>query len=70
MKAKEIRELNDEGLDKALEESRREIFNLRRQAQTGMLQQNSKIRLLRKDIARIETEKTARKLERAKNNKA
>ena len=30
MKAKEIRELNDEGLDKALEESRREIFNLRR----------------------------------------
>ena len=60
MKAKEIRELNDEGLDKALEESRREIFNLRRQAQTGMLQQNSKIRLLRKDIARILTEKTAR----------
>jgi large subunit ribosomal protein L29 len=60
MKAKDIREMNDEGLDKALEESRREIFNLRRQAQTGMLQQNSKIRLLRKDIARIETEKTAR----------
>ena len=60
MKAKEIREMNDEGLDKALEESRREIFNLRRQAQTGMLQQNSKIRLLRKDIARILTEKTAR----------
>ena len=60
MKAKDIREMNDEGLDKALEESRREIFNLRRQAQTGMLQQNSKIRLLRKDIARILTEKTAR----------
>ena len=60
MKAKDIREMNDEGLDKALEDSRREIFNLRRQAQTGMLQQNSKIRLLRKDIARIETEKTAR----------
>ena len=60
MKPKDIREMNDEGLDKALEESRREIFNLRRQAQTGMLQQNSKIRLLRKDIARIETEKTAR----------
>ncbi len=60
MKAKDIREMNDEGLDKALEESRREIFNLRRQAQTGMLQQNSKIRILRKDIARILTEKTAR----------
>lgn len=69
MKAKEIRELNDEGLEKALEESRKEIFNLRRQAQTGMLQKNSQIRLLRKDIARIETEKTARKL-RADNNKA
>ncbi len=60
MKAKEIRELNDEELDKLLGEDRAEIFNLRRQALTGQLQNSSKIRLLRKDIARIETEKTAR----------
>ena len=60
MKAKEIRELTLEEIDRALLDCRKEIFNLRRQAQTGMLQQNSKIRLLRKDIARIETEKTAR----------
>ncbi len=60
MKAKKIRELNDEELDKLLGEDRAEIFNLRRQALTGQLQNSSKIRLLRKDIARIETEKTAR----------
>jgi len=60
MKPSEIRELNDEGLNTALEETRREIFNLRRQLQTGQSNATARIRLLRKDIARIETEKTAR----------
>ena len=60
MKPSEIRELNDEELSKVLEESRREIFNLRRQIQIGQSDNSARIRLLRKDIARIETEKTAR----------
>ena len=60
MKPSEIRELNDEELSKVLEESRREIFNLRRQIQLGQSDNSARIRLLRKDIARIETEKTAR----------
>jgi large subunit ribosomal protein L29 len=61
MKAKEIREMTAEELDRAAEESRREIFNLRLQAQTGQLENPARIRLLRKDVARIETEKTARR---------
>ena len=60
MKPSEIRELNDEELGRVLEESRREMFNLRRQIQIGQANNSARIRLLRKDIARIETEKTAR----------
>lgn len=66
MKAKEIREKTAEELEKLLADSRKEIFNLRRQAVTGQLQNSSQIRILRKDIARIETEKTARALQAAK----
>ncbi|MDD4539666.1 50S ribosomal protein L29 [Oligosphaera ethanolica] len=61
MKAKDIREMTAEELDRAAEESRKEIFNLRLQGQTGQLENPARIRLLRKDVARIETEKTARR---------
>ena len=61
MKAKDIREMTAEELDRAAEESRNEIFNLRLQGQTGQLENPARIRLLRKDVARIETEKTARR---------
>jgi len=62
MKSAEIREKTDEQLDSDLAAFRAEIFDLRRKAKTGMLENSARIRLLRKDIARIETEKTARKL--------
>jgi large subunit ribosomal protein L29 len=61
MKPAEIRDLTPEELTRALEDTRRELFNLRVQAQTGQLENSARIRLLRKDIARIETEMTARK---------
>lgn len=59
-KMKEIREFTDDELNNTEAENRKEIFNLRRQRQTGQLEKCSQIRLLRKDIARIQTEKTAR----------
>jgi len=65
MKASEIRELTDEELLRVEGDNRREIFNLRRQSQTGQLENSARIRLLRKDIARIETEKTARAAKQA-----
>ena len=61
MKPAEIRDMTPEELTRALEEARRELFNLRVQAQTGQLENSARIRLLRKDIARIMTEMTARK---------
>lgn len=60
MKATEIREMTQEELSRSLDENRRELFNLRLQAKTGQLEDTSRIRQIRKDIARILTEKTAR----------
>jgi len=60
MKPAQVHELTAEELDKNLGDNRREAFNLRLQAQTGQLENNARIRLVRRDIARIMTEKTAR----------
>lgn len=60
-KPAEIRDMTPEELDRALAEDRKEIFNLRLQGQTGQLENSARIRLLRKEVARLETEKTARR---------
>lgn len=61
MKAAEIRELTDEELARAVEEHRREALNLRLQAQTGQLENTARIRVVRRELARLETETTARR---------
>ena len=61
MKAKQIREMTEEELARSLRENRREALNLRLQAQTGQLENSARIRLVRRDIARICTETTARR---------
>jgi large subunit ribosomal protein L29 len=61
MKASEIKEMTPEELDRAIEDSRRELFDLRMQAQTGQLEDTSQIRLVRRDIARLLTEDQSRK---------
>ena len=55
MKASAIRDLTPEELRQRREETRRELFNLRVQQSTGQLENPSRIRRLRRDIARIET---------------
>ena len=60
MKAAQIRELTSEELTRQLEEGRREAFNLRMQQQTGQLENTGRILVVRREIARLETEKTAR----------
>jgi large subunit ribosomal protein L29 len=52
--------LTQEELTRQLEECRREAFNLRLQQQTGQLENTGRMRQVRRDIARLETEKTAR----------
>ena len=55
MKAKDIRALSAEDRKKELEGLLREQFNLRMQKATGQLPMNSKLRKVRRDIARIKT---------------
>ena len=61
MKYKEIRELTDEELAKKLEEGRAELFNLRFQMATSQLDNTARVTLVKRDIARIQTEMRARK---------
>ena len=55
MKAKEIRELTDAEAQAKLRDLRQEMFNLRLQQQTARLERASRIREVRKDVARLET---------------
>lgn len=61
MKASDIRELTPLELAKQLNDSRRELLNCRIQQKTGQLENTARIRQVRRDIARMVTEQTARK---------
>ena len=69
MKYKDIRELSDEELAKKLEDGRAELFNLRFQMATSQLDNTARVTLVKRDIARIQTEIRARQIaaEAAKN---
>ncbi len=55
MKANELRKLTTEELEKKVKESKEELFNLRMQKATGMIEKPSRIKELRKTVARINT---------------
>ena len=55
MKIKEIRDLSREELKTRKRELKEEIFHLRLQQQGGQLEKPSQIRVLRREIARVET---------------
>ncbi len=65
MKAAEIRKLSGEDLQAKLKEARAELFNLRFQMATGQLDNTARIKQVKKDIARIQTEMRARELKAA-----
>ena len=53
--AVELRELQDDDLTARLREAKAELFNLRVQGATGQLDNNRRLHVVRKDIARIYT---------------
>ena len=55
MNAKEIRALSAEEIKAKLADVRHELFNLRFQQTTGQLTDTSRLRNLRRDVARMET---------------
>ena len=62
MKAAEIRELSADDLQAKLNEARAELFNLRFQMATSQLDNTARVKQVKKDIARIQTEMRAREL--------
>ena len=55
MKARQLRDLTDEDLVKKLAETRQELFNLRFQSATGALENTARMRMAKREIARILT---------------
>lgn len=55
MKAKELRDRTRAELEQKLFSLKEELFNLRFQAKTGRLEKPSRIRNIKRDIARINT---------------
>ena len=55
MKVEDIRKLKDEELSTKITELKKELFELRLKQSTGQLEKPSKIRELRKNIARMKT---------------
>ena len=60
MRARELRDMTDEELEHRLAETRQELFNLRFQGVTGALESTARLKLAKREIARILTVRTER----------
>jgi large subunit ribosomal protein L29 len=66
MEAKDIKNLNDDELQKKMQDAKEELFNLRFQLATGQLDNPMKLKDTRKLIARVQTVRRERELAAAK----
>ncbi len=55
MKAREVRDLSAEEQAQKLAEAEKELFNLRIQRAAGQLEKPDRLRVVRREIARIQT---------------
>ena len=55
MKAKQVREMSPEERERKLVDLKEELFNLRFQNSVGQLENNRKLGMVKRDIARIKT---------------
>ena len=62
MKIVEVRTLTDSELVSKKKDARQEYFNLRLQQQTGALERPSRLNEIRKDVAKLETVLSERRL--------
>ena len=65
-KATDLRAKTDDQLDEQLGQLKREAFNLRFQAATSQLEKSSRVKEVRRDIARIKTLQNERSRSAAK----
>jgi large subunit ribosomal protein L29 len=68
LRAKDLRDLTDDELDQRLADTRQELFNLRFQSVTGALENTARLRLAKREIARILTVRNDREAAAAERN--
>ena len=68
LRARDLRDLTDDELDHRLADTRQELFNLRFQAATGALENTARLRLAKREIARILTVRHDRQAAAAERN--
>jgi large subunit ribosomal protein L29 len=69
MKAGDVRAMSPDQLEDKLAELKKEQFNLRFQRATGQLENTARVRIVRRDIARIETIAREKRAAEAKSGK-
>jgi len=62
MKSRDIWEMTPSEIKNKLEDTHAELFNLRFQFKTGQMQNNARLRQIRRDIARLSTILRAKQL--------
>ena len=62
MRYSEIREFSSDDLQAKLQEARAELFNLRFQMATSQLDNTARVKTVKRDIARVQTEIRAREI--------
>ena len=55
MRARDLRALSDDELERRMTETRQELFNLRFQSATGALENSARLRMAKREIARLLT---------------
>ncbi len=60
MRARQLRDLSDDELARKIGETRQELFNLRFQSATGALENPARLKLAKREIARILTVRVER----------
>jgi large subunit ribosomal protein L29 len=68
LRAKDLRDLTDDELEQRLADTRHELFNLRFQSVTGALENTARLRLAKREIARILTVRNDRQGAAAERN--
>jgi large subunit ribosomal protein L29 len=62
LRARDLRDLTDDELEHALADRRQELFNLRFQSATGAIENTARLKLAKREIARILTVRTEREM--------
>ena len=62
MKYTDIKAMSDDELTKKLEEGRAELLNLRFQMATSQLDNTARVKTVKRDIARVQTEMRTRQI--------